>query len=368
MYLAYTVNEKTLTVIKDGRCYTVSSSNPNFVKIKALLISGKHNEVPDLLDVRKSIEKMGQGDITIVGNTVKYQGRDIPNYQSQKLISMHRDGHKDIIPYKNFIKRLDANISFRAKEEFPRFMDSQEFMIDLEGFVYAFRGLQDNYYSVMGNTSTRVLKGKVNAQGQIFNGVGEEIEVERADVDDNCNRTCSYGVHVGHEEYARGWSRGKVVLVKFDPKDVVSVPTDCNGRKCRVCHYWVVSDYVPSEKPVEKAVYSETKEAPKTDAKNYNRGHYYTKFCSIIRKFQLTVKDYDVLWQYMKDGGFTKEDIIKELFEKFKIAHKIFRYTDAKNKKGEEPTIKQIQSAIKSRGLKQSEIEEIIEDYAELFV
>lgn len=366
MYLAFTVNEKTLTVIKDGRAYSVSSSNPNFIKIKALLISGKHNEVPDLLDVRKSIEKMGNGDISIVGNAVKYQGRDIPAYQAKKLISMHRDGHKDITPYKNFIKRLDANISFRAKEEFPRFMDSQEFMIDLEGFVYAFRGLQSDYYSVMGNTSTRVLKGKVNSQGQIFNGVGEEIVIERADVDDNCNRTCSYGVHVGHEEYARNWSRGKVVLVKFDPKDVVSVPTDCDGRKCRVCAYTVVSDYIPSEKLTEKAVYSETKEAVKTDTKNYNRGHYYTKFCSLVRKYKLTIKDYDILWQYMKESGFTKEDIVKELFEKFTIATKIFRYIDAKKKKGENPTLKSIQSCLKQYGLKQLEIEDIMEDFGDL--
>jgi hypothetical protein len=87
-----------------------------------------------------------------------------------------------------------------------------------------------------------VLQGVVNSQGRIYNGVGEHIEVQRNCVDDDRNNHCRPGLHVGSLDYARGWARGKVVVVKVNPKDVVSVPNDCQCQKLRCCAYTVVSE------------------------------------------------------------------------------------------------------------------------------
>ena len=95
-------------------------------------------------------------------------------------------------------------------------------------------------WSISGNKETKVLKGKVDNAGRIFNGLNEEIEVRRWDVDDNRQNGCSYGLHVGSLDYAQGFAQGQVVVVKVNPKDVVSVPEDCGCQKCRVCAYKVV--------------------------------------------------------------------------------------------------------------------------------
>jgi hypothetical protein len=57
-------------------------------------------------------------------------------------------------------------------------------------------------------------------------------------------------VHVGSLEYVRGFACGygeeggdRIVIVKTNPADVVSVPHDCEYQKVRTAKYLVVSEY-----------------------------------------------------------------------------------------------------------------------------
>lgn len=73
-------------------------------------------------------------------------------------------------------------------------------------------------------------------------------------------------VHVGSLEYVRGFACGygeeggdRIIIVKTNPADVVSVPHDCEYQKVRTAKYTVVSeytgplpDYVSDEEPEEK--------------------------------------------------------------------------------------------------------------------
>jgi hypothetical protein len=47
--------------------------------------------------------------------------------------------------------------------------------------------------------------------------------------------------------------------VEFDPQDAVSVPTDCNFQKLRVCKYKVVADISDSRQELDKVVYEANK-------------------------------------------------------------------------------------------------------------
>lgn len=365
MNYPHTINEKTITVIVDGKPRTISASNANFTKVKALLLSGEHSEIPTLLDVRASIEKMGNGDLKIVGNKVFYMGSEIRPYQSQKIISMMKAGHKDINPYRRMVERLAQNVSSRAQDEFPRFAEYKELPIDEDGFVYAFKGIQGNNYSCWGNTHTRVLKGKVDSSGHIWNGVGEEIEVDRRDVCDDFRKTCAEGLHAGSRDFGEGYGE-KLCLIKFDPKDVVCIPCDAEGQKMRLCHYWVISDTERGNVEVHAPVLTAEGKSPKkakANAKGYNRGHYYAKFCSIVRNYGIGIGDRDVVASYMDDAGFTDEEIVDELFHKFVCAVKIVRY--CKNKGGN-VTLRQIASRMKAESLTQDQIEEIMAKFGYL--
>jgi hypothetical protein len=274
---------------------------------------------------------------------------------------MFKQGHQNIKPYSRFVERLEQNPSFRAREEFARFAEYKELPIDEEGFVYAWKGVELDDYSVMGNIHTRILKGTVNAGGHILNVNGAEIECNRADVDDNCNRTCSYGLHLGSLDYARGWGK-KVKLCKLDPKDVVSIPTDCNGQKARVCHYWVVSDYAEVA-PTKEAVVSKKAPAKKKKITEKSEEAYRKIYFNVARKYALTHEDGDAIREILHDHDFCDDEIIDTLVNEHKIAFKIGRYID---RNGGEATKKRIQSALKSHALKYGDIDRILDWIGEL--
>ena len=49
------------------------------------------------------------------------------------------------------------------------------------------------------------------------------------------------GLHVGTFDYAQGWGRnGKVLEVRVNPRDIVSVPHRLRAQKLRCCRYRVV--------------------------------------------------------------------------------------------------------------------------------
>jgi len=173
-----------------------------------------------------------------------------------KLLAQIKDGVKDINPLVNFITKLQGNPSSNSISELYSFLSYRELPITPEGNVLGYKYVRNDYYSVHGNKNTRVLQGKVDEGGRIYNGIGEVIEVNRADVDDNLNNHCSHGLHIGSFDYAN-ISGYKMLVVEFDPTDAVSVPNDCNFQKLRVCKYKVISEVTDNRVEIEDSVYSD---------------------------------------------------------------------------------------------------------------
>lgn len=63
----------------------------------------------------------------------------------------------------------------------------------------------------------------------------------RNQVNEDSSQTCSYGLHVANFEYATNfYSDGVMLECEVNPADVVSIPTDYNQSKMRVCRYKVL--------------------------------------------------------------------------------------------------------------------------------
>ena len=95
--------------------------------------------------------------------------------------------------------------------------------------------------------------------------------MNRADVDDDSQNTCSRGLHACASSYLGNFYSNspdaRVVVVKVDPKDVVSVPYDYNFSKMRVCRYEVLADVTPQEiEKISKSSYYNVEGKPKTVA------------------------------------------------------------------------------------------------------
>jgi hypothetical protein len=56
------------------------------------------------------------------------------------------------------------------------------------------------------------------------------------------NNTCSTGLHFCSEGYLNSFGGERTVIVKINPADVVSIPSDYNDAKGRACRYEVIGE------------------------------------------------------------------------------------------------------------------------------
>lgn len=235
-----------ILLLSNGERIRIEKNDKNYAKVLNVFSLPPEEQEDALKVILAPVEVKkqyihGKDGFEVVDETVYYQGEELPPSLVQKVLSVMRDG-LPLIHFEKFWQRLQNNPSSSSVKELTDFLSYKELPITEDGYFIAYKGVDNDYYSVHGNTKTKVIKGTVDDSGRIFNGVGEEIEVVRRDVCDNRDIGCSEGLHVGSHDYAKGWGT-KMVIVKVDPADVVSVPSDCSFQKCRVCKYVVVGEY-----------------------------------------------------------------------------------------------------------------------------
>lgn len=182
----------------------------------------------------------GATGFTVLNGVVSLDGVEIIGSLQTKLARLIREGHK-VDHFGNFVRKLRLNPSRSSVKELYDFLAYAELPITEDGDLLAYKGVNEDYWSCTAG-KTVLKKGKVSERGRIFNGIGEVIECDRVEVDDDRRVGCSNGLHVGSHNYAISFGR-RTVLVKVNPKDVVSVPLDCECQKMRVSGYEVIGDY-----------------------------------------------------------------------------------------------------------------------------
>jgi len=320
---AYIMRDNSITVFVDGKPHTVESSHPNFSSLRQAILDAQYDLIPELITIENKIKNMTHGAIAIYDGKLFHSGIEVHGVVVDKLFAMLKEGVKDAEPLLNFIDRLMQNPSANSVNELYTFLSYKSLPITADGKFLAYKGVNNDFYSKQGNKDTVVVRGNVAANGSIYNGVGEMIEVARRSVDDNKENHCSFGLHVGSYDYANNWagSDGRLLVVEVDPADAVSVPTDCEYQKLRVSKYRVLSDITPERKEIPNAVYNE-------DASD----------------------DYDP--DYDSDYDFNiNDEVSDDEVENDFIKLKIRNYIDTKHSIGEYPTIKQIQSRMKGYDL-----------------
>ena len=160
-----------------------------------------------------------------------------------------------------------TNPSKRAVDELYGFLEKNSLPITPDGHFLAYKKVRQNYFDCH--------------TGKMDNSVGKIVEMERNEVDDNKDQTCSTGLHFCSQEYLPHFGGGdsRVVIVKINPRDVVSIPVDYNNAKGRACRYEVIGevganpdDKVEFDKPVQHNANS-VKTSPKTGSSDFYRGY-----------------------------------------------------------------------------------------------
>jgi hypothetical protein len=179
-------------------------------------------------------------DVKVENGAVFFAGSAVHSLCVDRILQFADSGF-NALPLVKFLSKLQKNPSRRSVEELYRFLERNELTVTTNGNFLAYKAVRPDMYSKTSGNA-QLLKGKDDGNGRIFNGVGEEIQVYRNNVDDDANRGCSFGLHAGTLEYAQsfGGPDAVLVIVEIDPSDVVSVPHDCECQKLRTCRYKVV--------------------------------------------------------------------------------------------------------------------------------
>jgi len=244
MITAATLTNGSFTLILDNgaQILTATDSHPKWEDIIEAYKAEDESRLRILLSMKKVFEEYSEGGLVIDGTGITYHGRPMHGIDVDRALAFLKQG-LPYKPYANYLRRKMKNSSARSIEEMYKFLEHKHMPLTPSGKFIAYKGVAENYYSIMGNTSTVVLQGVTDPTGHILNVVGTTIEVERSSVDDNFNNGCSFGLHAGSLVYAHGWGK-RVVLVEIDPADVVSVPDCSQHQKLRCCKYTVIGDFV----------------------------------------------------------------------------------------------------------------------------
>lgn len=241
MKTPHIITNSSIVAIIDGKNLSATSGTSKYNRVLDAINADDDDAFVTAMASTESeskVKEMSESGFEIIDGVVQLDGVKVIGPLEQKLSRMIREGH-NTDHFVAFLRNLRRNPSYSSVKELYDFLSYAELPLTEDGKILAYKGLQEDYYSVSAGDMT-LKQGRVS-RGYVYNGVGEVIECERVNVDDDRRNSCSNGLHVGSFRYAKDF--GPItVMVEVDPADVVSVPLDCECQKMRVSAYRVIGD------------------------------------------------------------------------------------------------------------------------------
>lgn len=216
----------------EGQSYVIDTDHPKYQDALNALRRGDWGNFIDLVNISKQVNNyISNSEIELKDGCVYYGGEIVHNTLTKRIVKFMSED----LPYKplvKFLSNLMQNPSKRAVDELYDFLEAGELPITEDGHFLAFKNVRSNYLDIH--------------SGTFDNSVGKVCEMARNKVDEDKERTCSYGLHFCSIQYLPHFSDandGKTMIVKINPKDVVAIPADYNNTKGRTCRYEVVAEY-----------------------------------------------------------------------------------------------------------------------------
>lgn len=228
-----------LTLTLHGHPHIIHPEHQNIDEIWKVLGSAdlddqaKEQRLQELIQtpaakLKAAIQEIEYDDIQIEHGVVVVNGEEIHNTLTEKILEIHKAG-RDFSPLVHFMVNLFKNPSKASRDQLFDFLDQAGFPITPDGCFLSYKGVKDSFWDQHTGRTFQYLPGTV-------------IEMAREDVCADPNQGCAAGIHVGTLGYAKGFS-SKVILLKVNPADAVSVPRDHNFAKIRVCRCEVIRVY-----------------------------------------------------------------------------------------------------------------------------
>lgn len=227
MSYPFVIQGSNVTVVIGNKPHTIAKSHPTYQKVVDAIKSSDWDTVKAIIDPVKVVLNYGRGNVSIQGDKLFWKGDEFNGALATRMIAMLQEGFS-IEPMVLFMENLMNNPSKRAVDELYGFLEKNNLPLTPDGHFLAYKKVRDNFLDVH--------------SGTMDNSPGRVVEMERNRVDDNKDNTCSAGLHFCGQSYLSHFGGERTVIVKVNPADVVSIPSDYNGAKGRACRYEVVGE------------------------------------------------------------------------------------------------------------------------------
>jgi hypothetical protein len=241
-YIPAFVSGDTLTFYINHKAYQVDASFPGFEEIKAELRKGSLADPDRMIALSSPAEaisskvaaavasdRLPAGVVSVTRDEIRFNGEVIEGVLVDRILSSLAEGF-DIMPMVRFMENLFQNPAPFARDELYLWLETSNLPITEDGHFLAYKNVNQNYTSIH--------------DGKTDNTPGKVVSMDRASVDPNRHRTCSAGLHFCSKDYLPHFytSGARTVLLKINPADVVSIPSDYKNTKGRAWQYLVLED------------------------------------------------------------------------------------------------------------------------------
>jgi len=232
MSVPFIFSGRGMVVVVNGKSFSIDTNNHKFPNLYEMIKNDcTESEIYDYLSANETIEsylEKSEG-VEFKDNKIYVNGEVLHNV----IVDRINDFRRMNLPFEHllkFIEKLQKNPSYNSRNQLYGFLENKDLVICEDGDFLAYKAVTEEYMD--------------KHSKKINNTPGTTVKMDRLLIDDNPASHCSAGLHVGAINYVQDFKSNtdKVVIVKVNPKDVVSVPNDHNCTKCRVCEYYVVKD------------------------------------------------------------------------------------------------------------------------------
>src|ERR1041384_1633292 len=236
--IASIINTTGATIIIGTDSFTVRRDHISYPSIIEEL-NGNRDPVKlrSLLDVKEAINALTEGNVIVKDDKLYVNGEEVSTGLATRIIALVKDNQNGIAkPLTAFLENLMANPSRRAVQGLYEWLEKSDLPITDDGYFIAWKIVGPDFLDLYSRT--------------FDNSPGKVVEVNRNQVDEDPDRTCSHGLHFCSSGYLPHYGRAegnKVVMVKVNPADVVAFPRDYNTAKGRACRYTVLQEVAPGE-------------------------------------------------------------------------------------------------------------------------
>ena len=264
--LAGTADGEFITVYAPGRKpLPADNTHANFDTIKALCLASANgesvnaDEVADLFDIGETVTRKFQRlteRVAVVGGQITLDG-DVVDGSLQDQILDFLDSGEDFLPLVNFYEKLATNPLGNVQAGLFDWIRGQResgpLTITPDGDVIGYKATRiqkpewretDGDVYVPSRRGVGTVNGIDVKSDQFIEQIdGDVVEMPRGKVLNAPSQMCGDGLHIGNYGYASTFLSGPnqaVLLVKFSPRDIVSLPDSNSSWKLRVCRYTVI--------------------------------------------------------------------------------------------------------------------------------